>query len=183
MIQCRCGARFTAKALHGLRVACNILRKELERYEPAKTSVFSFVDHAHATATDFADNAVVRDRFVNHLAGDVDDRATLNTSQFVPSAPRAGKAVSDRASPIASMLVSSGSRETGQDSKPAVCQLFSGRFVPAVVKSHCHWTTHHWYVLLSSSNAIAFTSSGRKPPLVPNLTASHNRPAFRLSFG
>ena len=43
-----------------------------------------------------------------------DDRATLNTSQFVPSSPGAGEPVSNRPSPIASMFGISGSRETCQ---------------------------------------------------------------------
>ena len=60
------GARFAAKAFESLRVAGQIIREELEGDEAAQFGVLSLVDHAHASAAKFLDNAVVGDGLVDH---------------------------------------------------------------------------------------------------------------------
>ena len=40
----------------------NIVRQELERHEAVQACVFGFVDHTHAAATEFFDDAVVGNR-------------------------------------------------------------------------------------------------------------------------
>jgi len=61
MIQRRGRARFAAKSLDGLNVLRNVVRKELEGNTAAKAGVLGFVDHAHAAATEFFKDAVMRD--------------------------------------------------------------------------------------------------------------------------
>jgi hypothetical protein len=40
--------------------------QELESYEPAELYVLGFVDHTHAAAAQFLDDAVVRDGLADH---------------------------------------------------------------------------------------------------------------------
>src|SRR5262249_38396226 len=59
MIERRGSSRF---ALEGFEDPCILghpLRQKLQGYMPAKPSVLRFVDHAHAAATEFVENAVV----------------------------------------------------------------------------------------------------------------------------
>ena len=66
MIQCRCRLRFALKTAEGLRIACHFVRQELQSDEAVQPCVLGFVDDAHAAATEFLDNAVVRDGLANH---------------------------------------------------------------------------------------------------------------------
>jgi hypothetical protein len=66
MIERRCGARFAAKAFERLRVARQFIGQELEGDEAAEFGVFGLVDHAHAAAAEFFDDAVVGDGLVDH---------------------------------------------------------------------------------------------------------------------
>ena len=45
------------------------LRQELERDKAAEPSVLGLVNHTHAAATEFLDDAVVGDGFANHRVG------------------------------------------------------------------------------------------------------------------
>jgi len=44
----------------------NFLRQKLEGDETVQTRIFSFVDYAHAPATDFFNDAVMRDGLADH---------------------------------------------------------------------------------------------------------------------
>ncbi len=70
MIQGGSGAGFAAKTFERLRIAGEIVGQKFQRNEAAEFSVFGFVNHAHAAATEFFDDAVVRDGLVEHgIAG------------------------------------------------------------------------------------------------------------------
>ena len=69
MIQGRGGASFAAETFQGLRVSRNIVRQEFESDEAAKFGVLGLVDHTHAAATEFLDDAVVRDGLADHAQG------------------------------------------------------------------------------------------------------------------
>src|SRR5215472_14008745 len=43
--------------------------KKLERHKTLQPGVLGLIDHAHTAATEFLDNAVVRDRRVDHYGG------------------------------------------------------------------------------------------------------------------
>ena len=60
MIQCGGRLGFALKTCQGLRIAGNILRQKLQRDKPFQPSVLSFIHHAHAAATEFLDDLVVR---------------------------------------------------------------------------------------------------------------------------
>src|ERR1700691_3384183 len=61
MIERRGGSRFAAKSLQRQPVLRNIFRKKLQRHEAVETSVLGLIDDAHASTTEFLDNAVMRD--------------------------------------------------------------------------------------------------------------------------
>jgi hypothetical protein len=65
MIQGRRGPSFAAKALQRRGIMSNAIGKKLEGYKPAKADILGFVDHAHASAPEFLDDAVVRDGLAN----------------------------------------------------------------------------------------------------------------------
>src|SRR5262249_31089986 len=60
MIEGRGRASLPAKALQCLRIARHIVRQKFERSEASEPYVLGFVNHAHSTATQFLDDAVVR---------------------------------------------------------------------------------------------------------------------------
>src|SRR4029077_5129826 len=62
MVERRSGLRFTLETFHCLAIVCNGFRQELQRDEAAKPGVFGLVDHAHSTAAELFDDAVVRNR-------------------------------------------------------------------------------------------------------------------------
>ena len=45
-----------------LMVSRNLVRQELERHEAVQACIFGLVHHAHATTTEFLDDAVVGNR-------------------------------------------------------------------------------------------------------------------------
>jgi hypothetical protein len=59
------GAGFALEALQRLEVVGDFFRKKFEGDKAAQAGVFSLIDHAHATAAEFFDDAIVR----NDLAG------------------------------------------------------------------------------------------------------------------
>ena len=61
MVQCRCSLSFASKARQHQRVAGNVFGQKFERDKTLQPDVFCLVDHAHAAAPEFLDDAVVRD--------------------------------------------------------------------------------------------------------------------------
>ena len=59
-------SRLAAKAFQGLRVLRQRVGQEFKGNETAKFGVLSLVDDSHAAATEFFDNAVVRNRLADH---------------------------------------------------------------------------------------------------------------------
>ena len=66
MVQRRGGARLAPEALERVRIVGHF-GKELERDEAAELGVFGLVDHTHAAATEFLDDAVVRNSLADHV--------------------------------------------------------------------------------------------------------------------
>ena len=67
MVQPRGSTRFTAEALEGMRIFGNFRRQELERDEAAQFGIFGLIDYAHPTATEFLDDAIVRNGAADHV--------------------------------------------------------------------------------------------------------------------
>src|ERR1019366_4150744 len=63
---CGCGLRFALKTGQCLRIAGNVFRQESKRDKTMKPPVLGFVDHPHAPAPEFLDNAVMRDGLADH---------------------------------------------------------------------------------------------------------------------
>jgi len=57
------------EAGQSLRVPSYLWRQKLERHKTVKTGVLCFVNHTHATAAEFLNDAVVGDRLANHRIG------------------------------------------------------------------------------------------------------------------
>ena len=66
MIQRRGGLGFALEARQRLRVFGNFVGQELEGDKAAKLDVFGLVDHTHAAAAEFLNDAVVRDGLADH---------------------------------------------------------------------------------------------------------------------
>ena len=66
MVQRRGGLRLALKSFEGLRVLRDFLGQELQRDEAVQVGVLGLVHHAHSTAAQLLDDAVVRDGRVNH---------------------------------------------------------------------------------------------------------------------
>jgi hypothetical protein len=61
MIQRRCSLCFPVEPFQRLRIQGNVIWEELERHEAVQASVLCLIHNAHATATEFLDDAIVRD--------------------------------------------------------------------------------------------------------------------------
>jgi hypothetical protein len=66
VVQHRGGARFAFETFESLRVQGEAVGQELERYKAAELGVLGLVDHAHPSAAELFQNAVVCDRLANH---------------------------------------------------------------------------------------------------------------------
>src|SRR5216683_76009 len=66
MIEQGCGARFAPESLDRLSVLGNVVGKEFQCNIPAKARVPGFVDHAHASASQFFQDAVMQDGAPDH---------------------------------------------------------------------------------------------------------------------
>ena len=66
MVQRGSGLGFTLEAAEGLRIAGHFIGQEFQRDKTVEPGVFGFVDHTHPAATEFFDNAVVRNGLVDH---------------------------------------------------------------------------------------------------------------------
>jgi hypothetical protein len=58
---------FALKTAEGLRIVCKFVGQELEGNKPSELEVFRFIDHAHASAADLADDAVMGNRLPHGL--------------------------------------------------------------------------------------------------------------------
>src|ERR1700693_1916744 len=67
MVQGGRSTRLSPEALQYLRVFCNILRQEFQSDRSTEFGILSFVNDAHAAATQLFDDAVVRDGLANEL--------------------------------------------------------------------------------------------------------------------
>jgi hypothetical protein len=56
------GFGFATEAFESLAVACGVVRQEFERNKALEAGVLGFEHRAHAAASEFFENAVVRDR-------------------------------------------------------------------------------------------------------------------------
>ena len=65
MIQGRGRLSFALKAFEGLRVSGHVVGQELQRDETAEFDILGLVDHAHTTAAEFFDDAVMGDGFAD----------------------------------------------------------------------------------------------------------------------
>ena len=68
MIEGRGRASLAAEALQRLWITRHFIGKEFEGDETAEVGVFGLVDDSHASAAEFIDDAVVRDRLAYHQA-------------------------------------------------------------------------------------------------------------------
>src|SRR6266478_1595343 len=66
MVKRRSGAGFAAEAFQCLGILRDIVGKKFKRDKSAEGDVFGLVNHAHAAATKFLDDAVVRDSTPDH---------------------------------------------------------------------------------------------------------------------
>jgi hypothetical protein len=80
MIERRSGAGLTAKTFQSLGVSGHVLGQEFQRNGAAELGVFGFIHHAHAAATEFARNLVVRKGLPDHRMSNL--RPGRRVSQF-----------------------------------------------------------------------------------------------------
>jgi len=66
VVKSRCGTRLALEALQRLAISRKLFGKELERNMSAELQVFGFVNYAHASATQFAQDLVMRDGAAEH---------------------------------------------------------------------------------------------------------------------
>ena len=66
MVEGRSGTRLATETFQRLRVLCQFIWQEFERYEAAELNILGLEDHAHTAATDLLDDAVVRDGLADH---------------------------------------------------------------------------------------------------------------------
>ena len=66
MVQRRSGLRLAPEAFQRLRVLRDVVGQELEGDETVQARVLGLVDHAHAAAAELSEDAVVRNRRVDH---------------------------------------------------------------------------------------------------------------------
>ena len=66
MVQCGSRLGFALEAAESLRVFGYVVGQELESDKATELHILSLVDHAHPAATEFLDDAVVRDGLADH---------------------------------------------------------------------------------------------------------------------
>src|SRR5258708_22379534 len=77
MIQQRCRPRLSREAFQRFGVARKIFRDELQGYVPPQLQVFRLVNHAHATAPELSQDAIVGDCLANHEKTEPSDAVML----------------------------------------------------------------------------------------------------------
>ena len=70
MVQSRCGAGFPLKALHGWGITRKLFRQELQRNAASEFDVLGLVNHAHASAAQDFQHAVMRNPLADPIAVD-----------------------------------------------------------------------------------------------------------------
>ncbi len=80
MVQCGSSAGLAAEAFQGLRILRDIVRKKLECDETPEGSVLSPINHPHATAVKFLDDAEMR-------YGLADERVGAGHAQHILECP------------------------------------------------------------------------------------------------
>jgi hypothetical protein len=66
MIESRGSLRFALETAERLRGLIDIVGEELERHQPTELYILCLEDHTHPSATEFLDDAVVRDGLTDH---------------------------------------------------------------------------------------------------------------------
>ena len=66
VIEGRGRTRFTVETLERLGILRDVIGEKFEGDEAAKSRVFGLIDHAHATAANFFEDAIVRNRLPDH---------------------------------------------------------------------------------------------------------------------
>ncbi len=66
MVERRGSLRFTLETRQGLRIATELVGQELQRHEAVKAGVLGLVDHTHAAAAELLNDAVMRNRGLDH---------------------------------------------------------------------------------------------------------------------
>src|SRR5690242_19759369 len=66
MVQGGSRLSFPLEPTQGLRIAGNFIGQELQGYETVQPCILGFVDDTHSSATDFLDDAVVRNGTLDH---------------------------------------------------------------------------------------------------------------------
>src|SRR5207237_901563 len=66
MVKCGGSARFTLEALQSLRIVGQSFRKKLQGHTAPQARVLGFVNHTHASSTQLMEDAVMRDRLIDH---------------------------------------------------------------------------------------------------------------------
>ena len=66
MVQGRGGPGLAAEAFERVRIVGNLWRQKLQRDESSEFGIFGLVDDAHAPATEFLDDAIVRNHAADH---------------------------------------------------------------------------------------------------------------------
>src|SRR5260370_10367971 len=69
MVQGRGCPGLALKAFERLTVVRHVFRKEFQSHEPGQRGVLCLVHHSHTPATEFLDDAVVRDGLCDHASG------------------------------------------------------------------------------------------------------------------
>jgi hypothetical protein len=69
MVQGRSRASLAPEALKSLRILRRVVGQEFESHKSAEKSVFRFVNHAHPTATEQFNDAVMGDSLADHDSG------------------------------------------------------------------------------------------------------------------
>ncbi len=87
MIQRRCGFGFELKTGERLRIMSNLLGQELERDEAMQPHVLGLINHPHAAAAEFLDDAVVRDGLSNQSFVDHSKCPSVRSSHLTDAAP------------------------------------------------------------------------------------------------
>ena len=83
VVQCGCGLGLALKAGERLRVAGYFIGKEFQGYEAMQARVFGFINHAHAAAAEFLDDAIVGNGLADHCSVDHVRSVTFGRSFLV----------------------------------------------------------------------------------------------------
>ena len=67
MVECRCGLGLALESAERLRVIGQFVGKKLQGDHPSELRVFRLVDNTHPSATEFLNDAVVRDGLADKL--------------------------------------------------------------------------------------------------------------------